>query len=477
MPQITKLFGPPGTGKTTTLIGKVEEALGKGISGQKIAYLSFSTKAATEAATRAMSKFNLTKADLPWFKTIHALCFNRLKMDTQQIMKRGNYTEICEKLGLRYSGFMVMEEGQIMAGAEVGDRMLFNEGLARVRCITYAEQYRLSNEDYSKEEFLRFCESVRAYKQLWSLFDFNDMLQRFIDSPPISPQFDLLIIDEAQDLSELQWLVVDRLVRNSSIVYIAGDDDQAIFKWAGAAPETFIKYPGEQIVLDQSYRLPEAVHKLSQDVIHKCDERVQKDFKPTDKSGSVHWVYMDELEDDMGNQESGTWLVLARNAYLLKPFEEMCERAGYPYDSKNSPLRQDYANVIVNYERVRNGHEVSPKMLSDIAKYMDSAEESPTSVWYDGLTKLGADIKDYFRLALSRGESITAQPRITLTTIHGAKGGEADNVVLILDMSYKSFTEYQDNPNDEIRVFYVGITRTKKRLYLLQPKTTNFFNI
>jgi superfamily I DNA/RNA helicase len=53
-----------------------------------------------------------------------------------------------------------------------------------------------------------------------------------------------------------------------------------------------------------------------------------------------------------------------------------------------------------------------------------------------------------------------------LSTIHGAKGGEADNVLLYLDLSGKALTEMERNPDDAYRVLYVGITRTKENLIL-----------
>ena len=60
---------------------------------------------------------------------------------------------------------------------------------------------------------------------------------------------------------------------------------------------------------------------------------------------------------------------------------------------------------------------------------------------------------------------------IELSTIHGAKGGEADNVVLLLDLSRKSEEALINNPDDEHRVFYVGATRAKKELWLVRSES------
>ena len=69
-----RIFGPPGTGKTTTLLNMVDEALEKGITPQSIAFLAFTKKAANEAKERAAIRFGLDpKRDLVNFRTLHSM--------------------------------------------------------------------------------------------------------------------------------------------------------------------------------------------------------------------------------------------------------------------------------------------------------------------------------------------------------------------------------------------------------------------
>ena len=78
---------------------------------------------------------------------------------------------------------------------------------------------------------------------------------------------------------------------------------------------------------------------------------------------------------------------------------------------------------------------------------------------------------------LSKGEKLSKDPRIEVSTIHAAKGGECDNVVVVLDNSKKireSVEVNADKANEEHRVWYVGITRTKQNLYLLKPKKERY---
>ena len=71
---------------------------------------------------------------------------------------------------------------------------------------------------------------------------------------------------------------------------------------------------------------------------------------------------------------------------------------------------------------------------------------------------------------LANKEKISQTPRITLSTIHGAKGGEADNVLLLPDIT-KSALDHNDIDPDELhRLFYVAVTRAKKALHILEPR-------
>ena len=99
-------------------------------------------------------------------------------------------------------------------------------------------------------------------------------------------------------------------------------------------------------------------------------------------------------------------------------------------------------------------------------------------IWSEAMDKLPAKDRAYITALLRRGENFNGTPRIVESTIHGSKGGEADNVVLLTDLSPAADSTMRIAPDDLHRVFYVGVTRTRKNLYLVEPEdATRSYNI
>jgi hypothetical protein len=84
----------------------------------------------------------------------------------------------------------------------------------------------------------------------------------------------------------------------------------------------------------------------------------------------------------------------------------------------------------------------------------------------EDVVNLSKDDDRYLQAIKRRGE-ISAEPAVKLSTIHRMKGGEDQNIVLLSDMGYLPYKTLQDNPDDEHRVFYTAVTRTKENLHIV----------
>jgi DNA helicase-2/ATP-dependent DNA helicase PcrA len=371
---------------------------------------------------------------------------------------------------------------------------------ARVLEIPVLDLYDKNQHSMDIERDLLYLldQELSRYKQEKGLIDYNDMVAKFIEQD-VSPSFEVLFIDEAQDLSPLQWRMVRALWKKANKTYIAGDDDQAIFRWAGADVDTFIALKEEVDhinTLSQSYRIPGGpIHEMSQKIIRNVSNRYDKYYMPRQEMGDLT-RYSDVTQVDMSQ---GEWLVLTTANHFLDDIKDLCELQGWYYSHKHrNSIKLDLLLAIQTWEKWRTIETTLPvASIKNIYSYlgdnvtkgyqkgktMDENEEGyyieectadhglqTTEVWYKAFDGLDTDTENYIRNMLSNKEKITQTPRITLSTIHGAKGGEADNVLLLPDIT-KSAADHNDiNPDELHRLFYVAVTRAKKSLHILEPK-------
>lgn len=494
-------FGPPGTGKTYKLLSLMESAIAAGIRPAEIAVLTFTRKAAEEAKIRAMEKFGLLDADLPWIRTIHSMVFARMGYRKQNVVGPDTLKVLGQKLGLDLSGRSWGEDG-LDYGVGSGDKLVYLENLARVTGRGLEKVWQESDHDIDLRELTMFARAYTIHKKSAGLVDFTDMLDEFI-ATGTTPLLRTLFVDEAQDLSIMQWQAVDKIARGCDSVHVAGDDDQAIFRWAGADVETFLSLQGRVEVLDQSYRITSANYDLAMKVVGRIQHRKDKVFKPKAGGRGSLPYWLPDLEEV--NLSAGTWLLLARNTYMLGELEDLCMDQGVNFDSPGKgPRKNALLKNIMTWESLRRGESVPVPDFSDVARFVATTDFSADGrrwarqldayrtvsmselkaqglkvdqQWFEALSLFPVEDREYFRSVRARGEKLLETPRVKVSTIHGVKGGQAENVLLLTDISYSAHEHMVREPDDETRVMYVGMTRSEQNLFIVPPRTDLYFEI
>jgi superfamily I DNA/RNA helicase len=475
-----KVVGPPGTGKTRRLLNEVQKYVDKGVPLNRIGYFAFTRKAAGEARDRFLKiKTELTKKDIKYFQTLHSLAFNRLGLKEENVMQDLNYKAIGDTCGIqiKYASYETNNWNGIFSS---DSEYLGLINLARVKQISVLEQLDL-NEHLSRierDKLDAIDKEINNYKKIYNLIDFTDMIQKFLDTND-TPEFDVIFVDEAQDLSLIQWSMINKIEQDTGCdVWVAGDDDQAIFGWAGADVDSFINYNAKEIPLTKSERVPSSIQKIALDVINRIqDNRIDKKYFPKFELGEIYERY--KISDiDMTTED---WLILTRTKSILKSVPTYLKKKGLFFNTAqgNSIGKSLYEDI--QYWSQLQKRIPLPDIQVQRIKERIKGSMNLSLKWYDAFDNVSDSQITYMRLLLLNHEDPTKEARIKVSTIHGAKGGEATNVVLFLNETAntikgaKKSTAKQD---EEYRVWYVGITRTMKNLYLIKsPNKSKEFKL
>ncbi len=567
---MTRLFGGPGSGKTTALLDRVEGILeDEDVEMRDVLVVSYTRAAAAEVRERLAERLDANPRSLKGnVCTMHAKAYELLDLSRSDVVGEDDKQEFCEEYGVEFEDEYGGAGRRTARSTTIGNKIIAtSQWLQRtnrdvadwydvpfqwddetVRLPPDVDDRAQEGNKYtptwpSDDDRIDVPETIRAwrnYKGEHDLTGFADMLER-VQQRSLQPSVDYLVIDEFQDITQLQYEVYEEWKPHLERVLIAGDDDQVVYAWQGADPQLLLEEGGEDVILDTSYRLPSKIlHTVQQEVGH-IETRQEKNLSPRTEGGTVEAVESPSMLDLVRNvrrtinTDDGSLMLLFRARYQMFRFIDEFITEGVPFqcltDQRMWTDRLD--QYVTAVERVDEGKDVTglqARRLADMLQesafgtndrddlfdHIDDREEAadtddlaeitidsevigdhvpfmpaPTAA-SDMVRKVTSFQKKSMKAYFASGEYADMdRDRVRVGTIHSAKGREADHVFVGTDLTEKVVEQMAATVEDptavpgceeftkttspvptltdnERRVFYVGMSRARERLVLLE---------
>ena len=507
MAIVKKIMGPPGTGKTFRLINhylkkELEEYY---TDPEKIVYITFSRAAAEEAEERIVELFPNKK--LKYISTMHAMGTAECGIDTNTRLLKGKKWNTFKQEYREWANISFETTVDAAGNPRYQNTHLQVIQYARSKLIPIesAAVELQKHHDIDVDTTIQLETDLRSFKEGTGMIEFYDMINKFVEEERCPP-LDVIFLDEAQDLSPHQWKCFDYIKQNCKRGYMAGDDDQTIYGFQGADPNCFMQQEGDRDDQELSRRVPRSVHNVAVKILDRLNVRIKKNWIPRDAEGAVYYNQVLEEIDF----SKGKWMVLARTNKLLSNISEHFYSLGLRFTGKtNKHLPNPILEAYQVWIRLNQGAVVTPEEAHKLYEWLLVKKGHVARGYSDGrsvlretsvsLNKLKQehglliegdwkqlnfpeDTKEYMQTLLERGDTLMKKSRIELLTLHGSKGKECENVCLFTDYGTEGQDEFiyraaYEDPDPEHRLFYVGTTRAKENLYIMQPSSDYHYTI
>lgn len=547
-----RLIGPPGTGKTFTLASYVERTAEK-YGAERLIAASF---------TRAAARVIASRVDLPRESvgTLHAHAYRALGRPTIAESKAAEWNEHVNDdpdlaLDVDVARDADLDEpgwDERSSESATGTERLSRCNLLRAREVA---------PHLWPDDVQQFWSRWSAWKREASYLDFTDLIEHAADVCPTAPGDPVvLFVDEAQDMSPLEWRLARTWGDAAEVgLMAAADPAQAIYSFKGASPRSFFEPAIPQSdyhVLTQSFRVPRKVHERAVAWLRRSESDVLHEYLPRDYEGrcrrlpsaggaAATWQSPDlmvELATEDARKTGRSHMILATCAYMLAPTVRRLRERGEPFHNPYrasagawnplrgpadrlvdflGPIRPDlfgkdgdqrlwtwvelsrWLGELRSQDTLKRGTKIElearakadgklpernrdPMTAGDLRRMMEPeawkrlmADLQTDRPWTFLAERLLVSRQKIWRYALSVADAhgaaaLLETPKVIVGTCHSTKGGEADVVWLMPDVSpsaHQRWIERGDGHDSIVRTFYVGMTRARDELVLTGAAT------
>jgi len=523
-----KVYGGPGCGKTTNEMSMYSTFLAKDYTPEDITAITFRLSSATDLNKKVMQTANISKKEVSkHVGTIHSIC-NRLS-GNQKLIKPKELDDFAQEFG--YTEYIENKKtvtkttyGEEETKAYSGNLYDLYTWLRNTQ--TPAEKWFMypgtENIILPERKITDFIKDYERYKEKIGRIDFSDMLQNVLDNK-IQLDTPVLMVDEFQDLTAQMYKVFELWESACEYVVIAGDPLQSIYGFWGGSPDYYKNWKAEEVVLKKSYRLPAQVWDYAKEILryegmtapeitakNECTSPMSYldwDDPTPSHSSELHLIRCNyqaysiamKLAADgklfgglFGWSSAEMNLINAIVSYRLGKqlsLDQMLALAEYypveMFGMKSKSKKEDLItalgnNYIVKASSLQVGSVfITQKLVSALLS------EDPTTHMKNDNKLLTAKINGMKSASVpptraaknTKGGFIEPCFSRNILTIHGAKGLEAEAVFLHTSITkniYKNLVIPGEESAAEARVWYVGATRAKEKLYIIKDAGKNY---
>jgi superfamily I DNA/RNA helicase len=534
MLKSARVVGIPGAGKTTRALDIIAKVRAQGYSLMQVGFCSFTRAARREAAERASQLFGVPLDTLEkegWFRTLHSTCAKLLGIQRGAIVNNDT-AWLRDALGDQSIAAAVDEDdeeswtnqwrGQSKAVAALSLWDVARNRLCSLDALCREISLRLGQPPLSQGDAEYFVERYEKAKERDGRCDFCDLILDYagvrmtlhgpLEVTPLGkiPPVPVWLFDEAQDTSPLLDRAARRLASESIWVYLLGDREQGIYTWAGADPDAFMRWPVQhEEYLKKTWRCSRAVIDLGLNLIYQNDE-ISRDLRTLlvearCDGGKVSDDHVRYLTDYLDGRHTST-LILARTNYYVSDLQKRLTEERIPWRNLRSPARWPKTTSTKIADALAALHQGQPitgeqwrRLVQAVDKqyfhrgtksfYKDAASVSEvrdcrlSTLIPHGANQRFVDLlqSDHWLQLVKEEEqqafharqkwgSLIDDPKIGVSTIHGSKGMQADQVILstLISAAVCANLRTRAGQNEERRVWYVGATRARDHLVLLR---------
>ena len=322
--------------------------------------------------------------------------------------------------------------------------------------------------------------------------DFTDMvyLPNILNCKPYNMQYDWIMVDEAQDLSVAQRNILLKCRKINTRILFVGDKNQCLYSFSGADPDSFARIKD----------IPNTIS-LPLSITYRCADNIvdyAKNIVPTIEKNSDGREGEILTDCDISEVKDGDMILCRNNAPLMKVYVELLRQNKKSFirgkdiglNMKNIVKRTDEEKLNVDLKKrgvftklYSQLHDmIADIMIKNNVTYSEAANSSKVVSRYDmikALEILSEGLKTSEELINRINEVFSNRKKdgISLSTVHKAKGLEADNVYIVCHSLMPSKQAKKDwEFIQEKNLMYVAYTRSRNKLGFIEESDFSDFN-